>query len=849
MKRHVVAEYDSLLKLPVPREQLHSLTFAVKPQNIDTLESIVQAISNPESERYGSYLSKKEIVQLTRNEVAVRQILDELEQWNQIQIVERSEFDEYIVAEAPLSVWEEVFRTKFYGYRHPNWRDEAIARAEEYFLPDSIRASVSHIFHLADFPPQAKSTARMVQVEEIKDFHGYVTPQLLRQHYNITTTRGNNLTSQAVYEIIQQTASLADLSVFLQQFHLPAQTTAAIYGGHVNDAACSAAKGGLDNCIEANLDLQYIIAIGEGVPTIYHYWTGVDPWLDWLLALNSGRFRLADVYSISYISYEYQFSTSYMQTWNNEMLKLAARGVTVVAASGDDGVSGYHLRDRGWRGYYPMFPASSPYVLTIGGTAGPQMGAPEVACQIDNYCNVTSGGGFSRLAATPTYQNEAVGSYFAGLSLQQQPVSGYNAAGRGYPDISALATNYLIVADRKLISVAGTSASAPVVAGMISLLNSQLLSQGRPKLGWMHPLLYQNADRFVSDVVQGDNKCSADPARCSLQGFYATRGWDPVTGLGVLDFDRLQKFLIGTPTPRPTESPPPVRRVSFSVSYTFSGLPLQLQSSSDPFLLQDRTLERILQVDTCLALQLPASYCQRPEMAIAQQFLLADGVGLTPVNNLRHRYENILLEQRLTTRPNEVGTSLRANISVVVPMKFFTDREIADLSLWFANLTAAFLSTSEEFCSKSLVSIVNISSVPASPSPFESADVRLFVDLLTELSEYFHGATYQGSAMSSLSVQSTIDGSTDSSSKSLEPRMVAVVVFCSVLGGLLLLVAVIWALYRVAFPELLQRPSRGDPMSSKRTGSGKYKNVPLVQAQIAYNVPIQDVAELQLTRF
>lgn len=50
-------------------------------------------------------------------------------------------------------------------------------------------------------------------------------------------------------------------------------------------------------------------------------------------------------------------------------MKLALSGVTVLSSAGDDGVSGYRARYRPTRcGYFPYFPASSPYVTSIGGT-------------------------------------------------------------------------------------------------------------------------------------------------------------------------------------------------------------------------------------------------------------------------------------------------------------------------------------------------------------------------------------------------------------------------------------------------------------------------------------------------
>lgn len=90
--------------------------------------------------------------------------------------------------------------------------------------------------------------------------------------------------------------------------------------------------------------------------------------------------------------------------------------------------------------------------------------------------------------------------------------------------------------------VAGTSCSAPSFAGMIALLNDARFAAGKSSLGWLNPLLYsaQGAPMF-RDIVAGNNP------GCGTKGFYAARGWDPVTGLGVLDFQAALKVVMALP--------------------------------------------------------------------------------------------------------------------------------------------------------------------------------------------------------------------------------------------------------------------------------------------------------------
>ena len=92
-------------------------------------------------------------------------------------------------------------------------------------------------------------------------------------------------------------------------------------------------------------------------------------------------------------------------------------GTTILAASGDDGVIGY---GNGNCGYYPMFPASSPYVTAVGGMVGPESGNPEIACKFTSQTSpssigITTGGGFSNYYAAPAFQQPFIQSYFASI--------------------------------------------------------------------------------------------------------------------------------------------------------------------------------------------------------------------------------------------------------------------------------------------------------------------------------------------------------------------------------------------------------------------------------------------------
>ena len=115
------------------------------------------------------------------------------------------------------------------------------------------------------------------------------------------------------------------------------------------------------------------------------------------------------------------------------------------------------------------------------------------------------------------------------------PTSWFNVSGRGFPDISAQATGFTVVANLiPLPGVAGTSCASPTASGVMALLNDARVAAGKPSLGFLNPFIYQNADAF-NDIVSGTGEgCGA-----AQKGFPAAKGWDPVTGVGTPDYTKL----------------------------------------------------------------------------------------------------------------------------------------------------------------------------------------------------------------------------------------------------------------------------------------------------------------------
>lgn len=203
---------------------------------------------------------------------------------------------------------------------------------------------------------------------------------------------------------------------------------------------------------------------------------------------------------------------------------------------------------------FPSWPASSPWVTAVGST---RFADASKSSQVAST-QFGSGGGFSAFILrdpVAAFQTKDAEDYLSRVTQEwpYPPPAAVIREGRGTPDVASLGENYQTIQQGNVVAQSGTSASTPVFAGMVSLLNEARLQKGMSPMGLLNPWLYLNEDAFT-DIVVGTNALtgfadqggSAAPA---LYGWNATVGWDPVTGLGAPDFQRmLAAALKGVPS-------------------------------------------------------------------------------------------------------------------------------------------------------------------------------------------------------------------------------------------------------------------------------------------------------------
>ncbi|KAH9012922.1 subtilisin-like protein [Lactarius hengduanensis] len=358
----------------------------------------------------------------------------------------------------------------------------------------------------------------------------YSTPSFLRTFYKTSTyvplAADWNMLGVAGYH--SDWPSLDDLRQFMNRYRFDATDATyrvvQIKGGGYNST---------NPTDEGNLNMQYTSAIAYPTTHIF-YSTGSsdtlgDPFINWLDYVL-GQLSVPQTVSTPYSTPEYKVPPEYAIHVCTLFARLGARGASVLFSSGNDGVGRGNCLVQDSSGnsrfqFLPTFPSTCPWVTSVGGTTGYN---PEVAASL-------SGGGFSAYFPRPQYQSNFVPSFLRNLGNQYHGF--YNPGGRGVPDIALQAMRFPIVVKGELRRSRGTSCSTPTAAGIISLLNDYRISNGRSPLGFLNIWLYSVLLPGLNDITSGSNP------GCNTDGFSAVPGWDPVTGLGSLDFERLVAIL------------------------------------------------------------------------------------------------------------------------------------------------------------------------------------------------------------------------------------------------------------------------------------------------------------------
>ncbi|KAG6092411.1 hypothetical protein E4U30_005473 [Claviceps sp. LM220 group G6] len=470
---------------------------------------------------------------------------------------------DWVHVTATVSAVDKLLNTKLHRYRFGNGKD--VLRATEYHIPDHLTSAIDFVHpvvnfmtpeHQVLFAPQLGAHQRRRHGRSVA-CSPYTTPDCINKLYgiNYTTPDDQSPVRFGIAGFLDQWASYADMRQNFAQSR-PDLVEAgynfsveSINGGENRQDAGTAGA-------EANLDIQYGMAVGFPTNVIFYSTAGRgekldddgkpvtgelndnEPYLDLLQYLaKKPDNELPHVLSISYADDEFTMPQPYAIRVCNEIGLLAVRGVSVLGGSGDGGARGgrnatCHSRDGLNKDMtISTFPASCPWVTSVGAVNNgeePPQGAE------------FSAGGFSNLFPRPDWQKKAVEEYIGELKGHLKGY--YNPEMRATPDISVLGTQFDTVINGVDESVRGTSASTPVLAAMIALINDARLRQGKKALGWLNGRLYSDEVRSVlQDITNGRSLSCIFSGGQMPGGWPATKGYDAITGVGVPN--NFQKFM------------------------------------------------------------------------------------------------------------------------------------------------------------------------------------------------------------------------------------------------------------------------------------------------------------------
>ncbi len=334
---------------------------------------------------------------------------------------------------------------------------------------------------------------------------GTFTPVQIAKLYNFPA--GADGTGQCIALIeLGGGYKTADLQTYFKGLGLPTPSVTAVSVDGGANTPGSDADG------EVMLDIEVAAAVAPKAQIAVYFAPNTDQgFVDAIKTAVHDAVRKPSVVSISWGGPEESYTAQSLKNYDAVFQEAALLGVTILVASGDNGSADVNPPDKAKR---VDFPSASPLVLSCGGThleANPAKGTITTeSVWNDGAQGGASGGGVSTKYPLPTWQRAA-----------KVPKLG-SKTGRGVPDVAGDAdpqTGYQVRVDGQNEVIGGTSAVAPLWAGLIALCNQQL---GKP-VGFLNALLYTDATARAAlrDITNGNNV-----------GYKAATGWDACTGLG-----------------------------------------------------------------------------------------------------------------------------------------------------------------------------------------------------------------------------------------------------------------------------------------------------------------------------
>jgi kumamolisin len=425
-----------------------------------------------------------------------------------------------------------AFGVKLLDYSHPKLGDFH-ARTGPVTLPADVADAITGVFGLNNHRVMHRTPRRRQKVNALASMAAtrpWFVPTELAGIYDFPSADA----SAECIGLLEFGGGVeqSDVAAYFQQIGVPAPNVqiVAVDGVNTDPTADPDSTG------EVMLDIDIAGALAGGAKIAVYFSTFDEKGLvDILSTVINDETNDPGVLSVSWGWDENQpfngsnilWSAAAIDHVNQSLLAAAQLGITICVSTGDDG-SEAQVKDGN---AHVNFPATSPYVLAVGGTtlharkATNGQTAVTEAVWNDGPGSGT-GGGVSDLTPVPSWQEGKV----------PRSINPGHFAGRAIPDVAANAdpnTGYLVMSGGQLGIVGGTSASAPLWGSLVTRINA--LIKGR--VGNFNALLYGAVGPagVLRDITSGDN----DTDRLLDGQFQAGPGWDACTGWGAPDGGKL----------------------------------------------------------------------------------------------------------------------------------------------------------------------------------------------------------------------------------------------------------------------------------------------------------------------
>jgi len=489
-----------------PDERLE-VTIRVRSRAGQQLAEHVQSLAAPAADTAGQpHLSRAEFAERFGADPAdITRVTDFAKQAG-LTVVDASAARRSVVLSGTVSQFSAAFDVELQLFSHPDGGSFR-GRQGPVQIPVSLADVVEGVFGLDDRPQAAPHFRRLAEQADVRPTLAAAaaasfTPDKVAHLYDFPQDATGEGECVAIIELGGGSRA-RDLTAYFKELGIsPAPKVVSVLVDHAHNRPDG--PNGADG--EVMLDIEVVGAVAPKSRIAVYFAPNTDQgFLDAVTTAAHDNTNKPSVISISWGGPEVSWTPAAMQAMDQAFQEAAAMGVTVYCASGDNGANDFPPGPGSQPGNHVDFPASSPHVVGCGGTKITVSGT-ELTAEVvwNDQGGGATGGGISTVFPKPSWQGSAVSGTM-----------------RGVPDVSGDASpqsGYVVRVDGQQFVIGGTSAVAPLWAGLTALINQK---RGAA-VGFINPQLYSLLGTpALQDITDGNNN-----------GFTAGPGWDACTGVG-----------------------------------------------------------------------------------------------------------------------------------------------------------------------------------------------------------------------------------------------------------------------------------------------------------------------------